>query len=136
METVRVAEPLIPLVGLRVAATPAALDRARWPHEALMLRVAPDEALVLTAAASLDEGALDDPHAIVIRDRSWHGRWLSTADAVDLIERHADWAAPVDRPAFTQGLVAGLPAKLWLGHERALVIVAAPYAGTFAARLR
>ena len=129
-------ESLIPLAGWRVAATPAALEVARWPDDALALRLAPDEALVITASIALDLDALDDPHAIVVRDRSWHGLWLSTADALDLIERHADWAPPGGRPAFTQGLVAGIPAKVWLGHERALVAVAAPYAATFAARLR
>lgn len=129
-------EPMIALAGLRVAATPSALDAARWPDDALTLRLSPDEALVLTAATTLDAGALDDPHAIVVCDRSWRGWWLPTADALDLIERHADWAPADDRPAFTQGLVAGIPAKLWLGHERALVAVAAPYAATFAARLR
>lgn len=130
------AEPLIPLAGLRVAATPDALDHARWPDDALVLRVAPDEALVLTAATSLDDGALGDAHAIVVRDHAWHGLWLPTAEAIDLVERHADWAAPAGRPAFTQGLIAGIPAKVWFGHERALIVVSAPVANTFAARLR
>lgn len=135
-EVARVAEPLTPLAGLRIAATPAALDRARWPGDALVLRLAPDEALVLTAASSLDAGALDDAHAIVVRDRGWHGLWLPAADALELLERHADWAPPAERPAVTQGLVAGIPAKVWLGVERALIAVAAPVAGTFAARVR
>ena len=37
----------------------AALDVARWPDDALALRLAPDEALVITASIALDLDALD-----------------------------------------------------------------------------
>ena len=36
----------------------AALDVARWPDDALALRLAPDEALVITASIALDLDAL------------------------------------------------------------------------------
>ena len=92
----------------------------------------------------LDEGGLDDddvtyviggpmsedllaadPHAIIAEDAGWSGIWL-TGDEVESIARHdIHWPLPAERPAFVQGLVAAIPAKLWLGTDgEALLLVA------------
>ncbi len=49
------------LSGLRVVAEPTAIDAAQLPAGATMLRIAPDDAIVVGAATL----TLDDPFAIV-----------------------------------------------------------------------
>lgn len=109
----------------RIVATPAALDAARWPQDALALRIAPDEVLV-TAAVSAE--IVNDPHAIVVPDAGFAGVWIDADEALDFLERSCEWELPAARPAFAQGAVAGLPVKLWFEQERVLFIVPAPYA--------
>jgi len=62
--------------------------------------------------------------------------WIDHVTAIDLLERECDWELPRDRPAFAQGIVAGLPVKVWFERERVLFIVAAPFAADLAERLR
>jgi hypothetical protein len=117
----------------RIAAAPAALDGAVWPDGALVLRVAPDEALVL------DGGALEleaDRHAIIEPEDGFAGIWLDAAEARELLARTCDWELPAARPAFAQGAVAGLPVKLWLEEDRILFLVPAPFAVEFSERMR
>ena len=49
---------------------------------------------------------------------------------------HVEWHLPVDRPAFAQGRVAGVPAKLWLETDRVLLVTATAHADELAERLR
>jgi len=119
------------LHGLRVVADPAALDAARWHGaDVTILRFAPDDALGLGA----DAVEVDDEHAIVEAEAGYVGVWLSVAD----LEPHVEWPVPADRPAFAQGAVAGVPAKVWLpaAGVRALLVTAAAYAAELAERLR
>jgi len=44
--------------------------------------------------------------------------------ALDFLERSCEWELPRARPAFAQGMVAGLPLKLWFEPERVLLIAA------------
>lgn len=118
--------------GTRIVAAPAALDAVRWPDGALVMRLAADEVFV-TAPVAVD--ALADPHAIVAPDAGFVGLWLSTAEALDFLERTCEWEVPQARPAFAQGMVAGLPVKLWLTEERILLLVPAPYATDLQERL-
>ena len=120
------------LKGTRIVATPAALDNARWPSDALALRLAADEVFVTTAVAA---SAVADPHAIVAPDGGFVGAWLPLADALDVLERTCEWEPPHARPVFAQGMVAGLPVKLWFEAERVLFVVAAPYATDLAERI-
>lgn len=118
--------------GTRIVATPAALNAARWPSDVLVLRLAADEAFV---AATVTADAIADPHAIVVPDGGFAGLWLPTAEALDFLERSCEWEVPHARPTFAQGMVAGLPVKLWLEEERVLFVVAAPYATDLQERL-
>ena len=118
------------LGGLRVIADPAALDAARW-HGAdiTVLRFASDDALAI-GAESVD---IDDEHAIVESEVGFVGAWLP----VDAVERHVDWPLPGTRPALAQGLVATVPAKVWLPDDgNVLLLTAAAYADELAGRLR
>jgi hypothetical protein len=114
-----------------VVADPATLDAlvaampARHPH----LRLAPDDLLVVGDIGIV----LDDPDAIVEHETGF------VAADVDLavVARHTEWPIPVERPAFAQGSIAGVPARLSLVRDdgRATLITAAAYADELAARL-
>ena len=117
---------------IHAVATPAALDSASWPPDAIVLRIAPDAALVFNTAPPV----LSDPHAIVQHDDGYAAVWLSADEAADWLARYCAWELPPQRPAFAQGAVAGLPVKLWLDATRVLVLVPAPYATDLEERLR
>ena len=106
------------LHGLRVVATPAALDAAVWQPAGIVLRIAADEALAIGST----DVQLIDPHAIVEPESAFVGWWLDPVQFAELVEPRLEWALPVARPALAQGLVAGLPLKLWLESGRVLVV--------------
>jgi hypothetical protein len=116
--------------GIRVVAAPTALDRARWSGDPVtVLRSAPDDAFALGATAV----AIDDPYAIVEDETGFVGGWFD----VEAIAAHLEWLLPRDRPAFAQGSIAGVPAKVWLPDgDRVFVVVAAAYADDLIGRLR
>ena len=115
----------------RIVATPAALDAARWPAGHIALRTAADEVLITPPLA---EPLVADEHAIVLADSSFFGGWIEAALALTVLERECEWELPRARPAFAQGMVAGLPLKLWFESERVLVFVAGPFAHELAER--
>lgn len=121
------------LIATRIVATPGALDAATWPVNAITLRTAADEVIVL---AEIHAGVIADPHAIVSRDTSLFGVWLGRVSAVDLLARHCDWELPHAPRAFAQGAVAGLPLKVWFDDESVLFVVAAPFVADFVERCR
>lgn len=132
------------LAATRIVALPDAIDAAVWPEGAIVLRFAADEALVI---ADVPSSALADPHAIVERETGYVAIWLPHAEAVDVLARECDWELPrsmgpwgngfvADRPACAQGMVAGLPVKLWFEHDRVLFVAASPFAAELAERLR
>ena len=115
--------------GLRVVAEAAALDGARWTgDDVLVLRLAPDESLALGAS----EVDIDDEHAIVEVETGF------VAGTVDLaaVVAHIEWPLPSNRPALAQGLIAGVPTKLWLTDDEATLVVHAAYAEELLDRLR
>jgi hypothetical protein len=133
----------------RIVAKPSALDAAAWPDDTIVLRIAPDELLVvapagqtvgsngpskeaqavsLRSSGAVTAQGLDDPYAIVVPEEGFAGAWLATDQALDFLERCCDWELPRERPAFAQGAVAGIPVKLWVEKKRVLFLVPAPYA--------
>jgi hypothetical protein len=127
---------LEPLVGIRVVAEPASLDRAHWTSWAgidrtIVLRTAPDEAFAIDAASVV----VDDPFAIVEPESSFSGRWLTAAELAASVLPHLEWELPSIRPALAQGLIAGVPAKLWLAEDGALLVTATAYAHELEERL-
>src|SRR5688500_1329460 len=98
------------------------------PTATSVLRIAPDEALVL-GSTSL---AIDDEHAIVEAET---GFVALTVDR-DVIERHTEWPLPTEVGQLAQGSIAGVPAKLaWLPDARARVVTHAAYAADLVDRL-
>lgn len=116
----------------RIVATPQALDAAAWPAGTITLRSAPDEVWLTPL---VEDAAVDDPHAIIIKDSSLAGVWLPAEEALAILERLCEWEIPSARPAFAQGSVAGVATKLWLEEDRILIIVPAPYAAEMEERL-
>lgn len=107
------------LSAWRVVAKPAAIDRL----SGIVLRLASDDALVVGVLGV----EIGDPEAIVEPDTGWVFLELSEERALELIAAGASWRPPAERPAFAQGMLAGLPAKIYLNGARSLVIVAAPF---------
>jgi len=124
------------LRGIRVVANPAALEAARWVGGSLpvtVIRFAADDAFALGA----QRVEVRDEHAIVEDEIGYVGAWLSPSELADLVVPRLEWPLPVERPALAQGLVAGVPAKLWIGADGgALLITAAAFGEELAGRLR
>jgi len=132
-----VPELLHSLPVTRVVTTAAALDTLIVPDDALVLRTAPDEALVIHAeTADPDSITVDDPHAIVVADAGWSGGWIPTAAADTFLDGNCSWARPTDRPSFAQGMVAHLPVKLWFEADRTLFVLPHVSAHELTHRLR
>ncbi len=122
---------LEPLTATRIVTTPEALDVFEGPAGCLVLRIAPDEALVLGEA----EVSVADPHAIVVPDAGWSGTWLAADRADAFLAQECAWRLPAVRPAFAQGMVGHMPVKLWFETDRTLFVVPHVSATDFGALL-
>ena len=118
--------------GVRIVAEPLAIEGIRVAAGEIVLRLAPDDAFVLI------DGPLEsvDVDAIIVEEAGFVGCWLTPAEVESRLVPHIEWPLPGTRPVLAQGLVAGVPAKLWLAADRALLLCAAPYAHDLAERLR
>ena len=105
------------LTAVRVAAAPAALDQAAWREGTLVLRLAADEVLVVGD----DPGSIGDLYAVIEADGGWAAIELDRDQAAGLFSAHCEWEPPVE--GLGQGLLAGIPAKVWVEPERVLVVV-------------
>ena len=121
-----------PLTGLRVVAKPAALDAiavsggsATWT----VLRIAPDDAIV-TGTAHL---TVDDPFAIVEPEYAFV-HWRLTTAEFEEITRHIEWPLPA-AGRLGQGLISGVPAKVFIASDHVMLIVSASLADELSERL-
>jgi hypothetical protein len=122
---------LEPVEAVRVVASPAALDAARWEgNDVDVLRIAPDEALGLGATGVAVDG---DPDAIIEPEAGFVAALLDPAELAALAA-HAEWRLPDDADTLAQGKIAGVPAKL-LGGDPGLLVVQAAYAVELSRRL-
>ena len=117
------------LHGLRVVATPAALDAAELPDGATMLRIAPDDAIIAGSATL----TLDDLFAIVEPEYAFV-HWRLTSEEFDDVTDHIEWPLPA-AGQLGQGLIAGVPAKIMVAADHVLLIVSAGLAHELAERL-
>jgi hypothetical protein len=88
-----------------------------------MVRVAPDDALVIDA--TVDDAApvaTHDPYAIIEPEAMFRGAWLDDAQ-LEALTHKLEWPLPAERPALAQGMVYGLAIKLVLETDRTLLIV-------------
>lgn len=123
---------LRPVRGTRVVADPAALDAATVPVGAVVLRLAPDESLVLGDGTVTVAG---DPHALVVSDHGWSAAALSWPDFDRLVRPHIEWH-PHEPRGLAQGRVANVPAKLWMTDDGVLLVTATCHAHELTERLR
>lgn len=126
---------LEPMLGLRVVADPAAIDRASWrgDRDVTVLRLAPDDAF----AAGARSVEIDDEHAIVESEPGFVGAWLTAEEFAEWVLPRIEWPLPEERPTVAQGSIAGVPSKLWLrATGGALLLVPTPFADELAGRLR
>ena len=120
---------LEPVEAWRVVAVPAALDDAHWGGgDVDVLRIAPDEALVLGATG----GHVDDPDAILEPDAGYSVALLDRDLAG--IAAHTEWPIPNAEAGVAQGKIAGVPVKLRVGDPTLLVVQTA-YADELRRRL-
>jgi hypothetical protein len=127
---------LDPIVGVRVVATPAAIDEATWmPASGTRVwRTAPDEVLAWQPGAAV-EVAVEDPDAIVEPEHGFASATLSDVD-VELVGQHVDVPLPTELPALVQGKIAGVPASLGLEPGGGgILVVQAAYAHELTRRL-
>ena len=119
------------LRGVRVVGSPETLDAIDWPDGVAALRLAPDDLFALGATTVV----LPDGHPLVADDTGFVGWWLDPAQLFELMEEHVEWELPDERPVLAQGLVAGVPAKVWVDGDRALLLCASVYAHELMERL-
>jgi hypothetical protein len=119
-----------PLAALRVIAAPEALGDLSLADEHPALRLAPDDMLVIGAASAEVVG-----EHLIVDEAGFVGWWLTPDEVTTHILPHVDWPLPAARPALAQGLIAGVPAKLWLAEDRALLLCSAAYAHELMERL-
>ncbi len=126
--------------GIRVVARPEAIDAAVWVDEGpgpdefvpLVLRFAPDEAFAV-GATGVD---VPDPDAIVVEEAGYVALMYPAEEFVAHVVPHIEWPPPRSRPAFAQGTIAGVPAKLYLDPTgAATVFVLAAYVDDLLGRL-
>ncbi len=135
--------------AVRVVADAAALDAAAWPADCSVLRIAPDDALVMvradtgSAAGAATSDMIEvaaavtdvDPFAIVELESGFVGTWIDTGALRFWVERHADWHLP-HGDGLSQGMVAALPVKILVEAGQALVLVPASFASELAERFQ
>jgi hypothetical protein len=117
------------LRGTRVVASSQVLDALAWPDGVAALRLAGDDLFALGATNPQVADAIAEEEAGFV------GWWLTLEELHDHVLEHVDWPLPATRPALAQGLIAGVPAKLWLTQDRALLLCAAAYAHELEERL-
>jgi hypothetical protein len=132
-----VALVLEPLTLTRVVSTAASLDALTFapgtPEDTIILRTAPDEAMILDAVPA--SVVVDDQHAIIVEDSGWCGAWLPTDVAEQFLLQNATWHLPPERPLFAQGMVAEAPVKVWAETQRVLLVVPRVAAQDFQSRM-
>lgn len=119
-----------PVAAWRLVAQPAALDTASWPAGSTVLRLAPDDVLLLAPEAP----SVDDTHAIVEPDAGWSVLWLTPTDFADHVAPHIEWELPA-AGALGQGKVAGVPAKVLIRTDLVLVACQSCFAHELTERL-
>ena len=124
------------LEGTRIVANPNAIDSLVIPGGSVVMRFAPDEIYVTPPLPGTASVTAADPHAIIISEGAFSGAWVAEEHALHLLEMHAEWEMPSERPAFDQGMVAGVAAKLYFCKQRGVLFAApSPYAHELEERL-
>jgi hypothetical protein len=119
-----------PIAGTRIVAADAVLNGMTLPDTLGALRIASDELFVPGSFMV----ATSEP-TIIEAEAGFVGWWLSEDELAEVLHHHVEWAVPATRPVLLQGLIAGVPAKVWLSEDRSLLLCAAAYAHELMDRL-
>jgi hypothetical protein len=104
--------------AVRIVATPEAFAGAVWPEGARVLPLAPDEVLVL----GVDSVEVDDPAALVEPEAGFWVVETTRAEVEEWVGASAAWPLPDSPRYFVQGAVAGIPVKLDVVDDQALIV--------------
>lgn len=115
----------------RVVASPAALDALVAPEGTLVLRIAPDDVLLI--GGLVDAPLVDDPHAIVVPDAGWSAATFGWDDVERVVQPVTEWIIPA--AGLAQGSVAFVPVKLWITDDGVQVVCPTAYAHELEERL-
>jgi hypothetical protein len=122
---------LIELDLTRIVSTPSSLDSL---GVAIDIRLSADEALCF---ADLEDIRSSLPtQSIVEAEVGLSGAWVDEFALRTKLARLCEWELPI-RPGVGQGMIAGIPAKVWLpdGTHEALLIVGTVFAHEMQERL-
>ena len=122
-------------LGSRIVANPEAIDALSIPAGSIAMRFAPDEIYVSPPPADTSAVTDKDESAIVLNEGAFSGAWVEEHAALHLLEMHAEWEMPKERPAFDQGSVAGVATKLLFVDGKVLFMTPSPYAQELEDRL-
>ncbi|TPW10053.1 MAG: hypothetical protein FD127_3919 [Acidimicrobiaceae bacterium] len=112
------------LHGLRVVATPTALDHATWRPAGIVMRIAADEVFAIGST----EVEIADKHAIIEPESAFVGWWLTNEQFASVVQPRLEWVLPRARPALAQVRPAGR-------GDRVLVVASSGLAHEAGARL-
>ena len=80
---------------------------------------------------------MPDRYAIVEPETGFAAVMFDAEEFDDRVARHIEWTLPTARPAFAQGAIASVPAKLYLDPSGVVtIVVATAYLDELTERLR
>jgi hypothetical protein len=108
-------------------------------------RLSPDEALTMAdvelvqarVGAKATISVAERVAAIIEADFGWSGAWMPEHELRVRLAQCCEWA-PLLKPGVNQGMIAGVPAKVWLsgsGTEKALVFCPTAFVADLSERL-
>ena len=107
------------LEATRIVADPGALDEVGSPDRGHLVRLAPDDLLVIPPLERVD---VADPYAIIEPEAGFSAAWFDGSE-LPRLQAVSAWEFPRHRPAFAQGHLAGIPVKMLFDGGGARVLV-------------
>ena len=107
------------LEATRIVAAPGALDEVESPDGGHLVRLAPDDLLVIPPLERVD---VADPYAIIEPETGFSAAWFDRSELARL-QAVSTWEFPRRRPDFAQGHLAGIPVKMLFEEGGILVLV-------------
>ncbi len=107
------------LEATRIVAVHRALDEIEEPFGGHLVRLAPDDLLVLPPLARVD---VADPYAIIEPEAGFSAAWFDRSE-LPRLQAASAWEFPRRGPAFAQGHLAGIPVKTLFYGGGVLVLV-------------
>lgn len=119
------------IAATRIVADPGALDEIESPDGGYLLRLAPDDLLVLPPLERVD---VADQHAIIQPEAGFSAARFDRSE-LPRLQALSAWEFPRRRPAFAQGHLAAIPVKALFDDSGVLVLVPAVLAHQLGERL-